>query len=681
MAAGRLAADGRKMMRQFKATLTTTAALAVLLALTSGNVQAKESGGSEAVPTYSFSGAFLAGRAAEADNDFGSAISYYKRAIAFDPDNVPLQSSLLQALLAEGRIDEAIPYAEKLKSVPEVERFSRLVLAVDAFRNADYKAAENWLELVLESDIDALITGIMTCWAEIGQGDLDAALANLDGMDGPDWYPLFTTYQRALMLAQGQRHDEAVAAFDKVLNEIAPRSVAPYTMGRIAEVYASYLSARGENDKALEVLDKAEAGGGGIAMITVLREKITAGETLEPLIRSPSDGAAEILLNLATELTNAGGDAIVRLYLQLALAMRPQGDAILVQLAHVAERLEESDKAISFYEQIDGGSSWARFASFQIGLNLADMDRQEEAISHLSEVLEADPSDMRAYLALGSVYASQKDYASAAALYDRAVEQIGQPEPHHWNIFYQRGIAYERLKEWEKAEPNFKKALELSPDHPQVLNYLGYSWVDMNINLEEGLDLIRRAVQLRPSDGYVVDSLGWAYYRLGRYEEAVEELERAVSLRPDDAILNDHLGDAYWRVDRKLEARYQWSHVLDMEAEDDVKAEVRRKLEEGLPELPAKKFADAAGTARNVATDGPVEAEKLKAPAEAEKPEASAEPALYTVKPGQTLWSIAAEELGDGERFREILKLNPVLGGNPDRIEVGQEIKLPADGE
>lgn len=680
-------------MRRFKATLTTTAALAVLLALTSGNVQAKEGDSAEAVSTHSFSGAFLAGRAAEADNDFDSAISYYKRAIAFDPGNVPLQSSLLQALLAEGRIDDAIPYAEKLKSVPEVERFSRLVLAVDAFREADYKAAESWLELVLETDIDALITGVMTSWAKAGQGDLDAAIANLDAMDGPDWYPLFTTYQRALMLAQGQRHEEAVAAFDKVLNDIAPRSVAAYTMGRIAEVYASYLSARGESEKALEVLDKAEAGGGGVAMITVLRERIEAGETLEPLIRTPEDGASEILLNLATELANAGGDSIVRLYLQLALAMRPQGDAILVQLAHVAERQQESEKAIAFYEQIDGGSPWARFASFQIGLNLADMDREEEAIGHLSKVLEADPTDMRAYLALGSVYASQKDFASAAALYDRAVEEIGgQPGPQHWSIFYQRGIAYERLKEWENAEPNFKKALELSPDHPQVLNYLGYSWVDMNMNLEEGLDLIRRAVELRPSDGYIVDSLGWAYYRLGRYEEAVEELERAVSLRPDDAVLNDHLGDAYWRVGRKLEAHYQWSRVLVLEPEDDIETEVQRKLEEGLPEVNQKKVADAAGTARNVATDGPAEPGQprapdtaprapVTAPAEAGEPEASAEPALYTVKPGQTLWSIAAEELGDGERFREILRLNPVLGGNPDRIEVGQEIKLPAGGE
>src|SRR5690606_17064654 len=150
--------------------------------------------------------------------------------------------------------------------------------------------------------------------------------------------------------------------------------------------------------------------------------------------------------------------------------------------------------------------------------------------------------------------------------------RIGKPTREHWNIFYQRGIAYERLKEWPKAEPNFRKALELFPDQPQVLSYLGYSWVDMHRNREDRREKIRRAGELRPSDGYIVDSLGWAYYRLNRFEEAVTELERAVSLKPDDPILNDHLGDAYWRVGRRLEATFQWSHARDMKPEPDVLA-------------------------------------------------------------------------------------------------------------
>jgi tetratricopeptide (TPR) repeat protein len=674
------------MTAKFKAT----AALVVFMALSLETGAAKETlATAQPVPTQSFSGAYLAGRAAEADNDLDSAVTYYERAIAFDPDNVELQQTLLLALVSQGRLDDALPYAEQLKAKPEVERFSRLALAVDAFRQQDYAAAGRWLDLVLESDLDRLITGIMTGWAELGKTGADAAVASLDGMDGPVWYNLFTTYHRALILAQTDQVEETKAAFDQVIDELAPRSVAPDTFGRIAEVYASYLSSRGETEEALAVLDKVEQAGGGIATIPELRARLQAGETLAPVIVKPEDGAAEVLLNIATELASGGGDTFVRLYLQYGLALRPDSDALLVQLAHVAERMQQSEEAIAFYERIPDASPWARFAEFQIGLNLADLDRNDEAIGHLKAVLDADPSDMRAYLALGGVYAAKKDYRSAADLYDQAAAQIDEPQREHWNIFYQRGIAYERLKEWPKAEPNFKKALELFPDHPQVLNYLGYSWVDMHMNLEEGMELIRKAVELRPNDGYIVDSLGWAYYRLGNYEEAVTHLERAVSLRPEDAVLNDHLGDAYWRVGRRLEARYQWSHAKDLEAEPELLAEVEKKLREGLPDAEeGEQVANAAGTVRvlddrSVApaeTPGTPEAE---APA-AEAPEAEApaepEPATYVVKPGQTLWSIATEQLGDGERFREILELNPVLRGNPNRIRPGLELKLPTEG-
>ena len=694
-------------MRAMKAGLQAGALAVMVMALSlKGGIAAQAESSIETVPTHSFSGAYLAGRAAEFDNDLESAISYYERAIAFEPDNVDLQQTLLLALVSRGRMEEALTYAEKLQSVPEAERFSRLVLAVDAFKREDYSAAERWLRLAVGSDLDRLITGIMSSWAVTGREGPESGLARLDRLDGPAWYDLFKSYHRALLLAQAGREEEASKAFDTLIDAFAGRPVTADTFGRIAEAYAAFLSSRGDTEKAFEVLEQAEAAGGGVALVPELRQRLEAGETLDPVIVTPSDGASEILLNVATELANAGGDSFVRLYLRYAQALDPDNDAVLAQLAHVAERQQKGETAIALYSQIDENSPRARFAGLQIGLNLADLDRKDEAVEHLKQVLEDDPDDMRGYLALGGVYFSQKNYRAAADLYDSAIGRIGEPKPEHWNMFYQRGIAYERLKEWPKAEPNFRKALELYPDHPQVLNYLGYSWVDMNMNLEEGMELIRRAVELRPSDGYIVDSLGWAHYRLGQYEEAVEHLERAVSLRPDDAVLNDHLGDAYWRVGRRLEARYQWAHARDLEPEPDLLAVIERKLEEGLPPVEDdRKLADAAGIARNVMNDasnaplpeaGAPEADASSAapeapgtaeadrdqlePAETEpEPEAAAEPdaEIYTVKPGQTLWSIAVEELGNGERFREILELNPILKRDPNRIRPGQELRLP----
>ena len=222
----------------------------------------------------------------------------------------------------------------------------------------------------------------------------------------------------------------------------------------------------------------------------------------------------------------------------------------------------------------------------QLGLTLAETGKVKEAREHLQGLIASDPKDIRSYLAYGSVLSDAKDYAAMAENYDKAVEVIGQtPTRNHWSVFFQRGIAYERLKKWDKAEPNFNKALELNPDQPQVLNYLGYSWVDMNRNLQEGLEMIKKAVELRPDDGYIVDSLGWAYYRLGRYEEAVVELERAIELKAGDATINDHLGDAYWRVGRKLEATYQWKRALASEPEEAEVPKIQAKINKGLPPI------------------------------------------------------------------------------------------------
>ena len=314
----------------------------------------------------------------------------------------------------------------------------------------------------------------------------------------------------------------------------------------------------------------------------------------------------------------------------------------------------------------------------------ADLDRRDEAIRQLQALVE-NPEDMRGYLALGGVYASMEDYAGAAKVYDKAVERLESKkfsmlrDPRttaNWNIYYQRGIAYERLKEWPKAD-EFRKALELFPDQPQVMNYLGYSWIDMNMNLEEGMDLIRKAVELRPSDGYIVDSLGWAHYRLGEYDDAVRELERAVSLKPDDPVLNDHLGDAYWRVGRKLEPPSR-SHARDMKPDSPCSPRSRRSSRRACLE-----DDKAVAGQQKAAPQPPADEPPATAPSDQRtevKPETAAKPVAYKVISGQSLWSIAADHLGNGNRYIEILNLNPQLQGDPGRLMPGQELTLPPAG-
>ncbi|MER9835373.1 tetratricopeptide repeat protein [Mesorhizobium sp. M0145] len=570
-------------MRQGYARWLTGLAIATGMAISALPAHAKQT--AEPVRITSFSGAYLAARIADGDNDLDSAISYYKQALAFDPNDTGLQQSLMLSLIAQGRFDESLVYADKLKAVPDVERFSRLALAIDSFHKKDFSKAEYWLKLSLESDLDRLISGVMTGWAKQGAGDAGEAMASIDKLQGPDWFSLFKSFHRALIADASGLPDRADALYTATVQDTAAGGAAPETWMRNAQAYASFLARKGDKAKALSVLDKAEAFAPGKVEIAALRDKINKGEKIEPFVAGPSDGASEILLDLATALNRGGGEPFVRLYLQYALALRPDNDAALVQLAAVAEQLKDGEGAIALYRRIPAGSPLKELSDLQLGLNLADLDRNDEAITHLKAIVDAHPDDMRAYLALGGVYSSKEDFRSAANLYDKAVEVLKAPTAANWNIFYQRGIAYERLKEWPKAEPNFRKALELYPDQPQVLNYLGYSWVDKSMNLKEGLAMIQKAVDLRPSDGYIVDSLGWAYYRLGQFDDAVREMERAVSLKPEDPVLNDHLGDVYWRVGRKLEATFQWNQARDLKPDPDVLAALQQKLMKGLPPI------------------------------------------------------------------------------------------------
>jgi tetratricopeptide (TPR) repeat protein len=633
----------------------------------------------EAARVSSLSGAYLAARIADSDNDLTSAIAYYRRALSFDPANQQVQQSLLLGLISQGKFDEALAYARSLKETPEVERFSRLALGVDAIRQGKFADAEQWLKLTLESDLDRLIMGLMTSWAKLGEGDGPGALAYIANLSGPEWYKLFVGYHRALIAEHAGDIETARSAYEAVSTNVSAGAAAPDTFLRLMEAQAGFLIRQGDKQAALAVLDRADEFASGRLTIDVLRAAIENGTAVDELVPSPAGGAAEVLLNLATALNRTGGESFVRLYLQYAVALRPDNDAILLHLAGVAEQQGDAEMAIAHYERIPDSSPIKAVAELQLGLNLADLERFAEAEEHLKNALSSDEDDIRAYLALGGVYTRQEKFREAADLYEIAVARIEKPTRAEWNIFYQRGIAHERLKEWDKAEPNFRKALELFPEQPQVLNYLGYSWVDMNTNLDEGLKMIERAVELRPSDGYIVDSLGWAFYRLGRFDDAVRELERAVGLMPADPVLNDHLGDAYWRAGRKLEATFQWRHALALEPDADVKADATRKLAEGM-----KPFENRAESE----DEEPVEAAAaglvpLPQTAAAEQP---SEPAVetaatdrnrYTVAPGQSLWSIANEVLGDGNRYPEILELNPSLRGDPGRIVPGQELIVP----
>ncbi|MEO0919198.1 MAG: tetratricopeptide repeat protein, partial [Pseudomonadota bacterium] len=504
---------------------------------------------------------------------------YYDEALRFDPENEGLKQELMVALLTDGQFDTALIHARELTSSLDAERVARLIVGVEEVRSGEYGQAQATLLITNQNDLERLLAGIMRAWAGAGLGNTQGAIDSVVNLSGPDWFGIFQNYHSALMAQAAGDIEQAKVLFQDGLNDTAGSGAAPLTFLRMIRAYAAMLQSEGELSEAQAVLERGLTVAPTNPLLLAASASIAVDEPMDVAPYDPAKGVAEILLNLGSAINRDGAESFAALYLEMARASWPEEPQVLFELGSTAERLDQVEKAITYYEQVNANSPLHRVAALQQGLALSDLDRNDEAKVTLRALIDESPSDFRGYMALGGVHSFLREWEDASAVYTDALNNIEADDPRFWTVHYRLAISYERQKEWEKAEPAFLKALELSPDQPDVLNYLGYSWIDMNMNLERGLGMIETAVRQRPRDGYIVDSLGWAHYRLGNFDEAVAELERATDLRPRDPTINDHLGDAYWRVGRKLEAVHQWSRVLDMESDDVDFDLVRAKVE------------------------------------------------------------------------------------------------------
>ncbi len=550
----------------------------------------------EARDAKSFAGAFLAARTADVDHDYPTAIALYRKALDFEPANLEIRERLMISLLLNGDFADGLKEAEALKGDTAVERVTKIVRGLEALRSGKFDSAKKILAYEGPNDLDRLTHLLLSGWADIGAGKGKKAISTINGLKGPAWFKVFTDYHLGAMAIVTGDIQTARQYLNKAVTNNDAVATAPDTFMRAVMALARLEASTGNKQKALDAISVGDGMISNYAPLKALRQSIEKGEKPTQQITTAAEGAAGVLFSIGGALNRQGAEDMVALYLQISHALDDKSADTLIMLGGIAEKLEQPQRAIAFYEQVPEDSPMRRISELQLGITLSDTGKLDEAKQHLKELITSDPADIRSYIAYGSVLSEAKDYKEMAANYDKAIEVIGSvPRPGDWSVFFQRGIAYERLKDWPKAEPNFRKALELNPQQAQVLNYLGYSLVDMNLNLDEGLKMIQAAVDARPDDGYIVDSLGWAYYRMGRFDEAVTELEKAIQLRAGDATINDHLGDAYWRVGRKLEAVYQWNRTLVSEGEDVNREQVKQKIENGLPPLDP----NATNTVRN----------------------------------------------------------------------------------
>ncbi len=553
-------------------------ATSALAAAVDPNSQAPEVGQSQP-------GNYLAGLIASADRDTSSAEVYYREALRVDPRNSDLIERAFAAALANGDEQNATALGERLLARDPGNSLARLATAVNAIAQGQYATARAQLASgdVRSRDVTA---ALLTAWCYAGQMDLHHALDALDRIRDPS-VAGFRDYHAGLIAdylgnpAEARRRLKS--AYDSDRNTL-----------RFVDAYARFLATHGDPDGAKAVYADFMAVVPHHPLIEQAVSTLRAGQQLETQVRSAKDGAAEVLYGLGSAGSRQDDELPALIYLRLSLYLRPGDDLTAVTLANLFDEMKQGDQAIAAFRSVPAASPLRGDADIQIALELESIGKSDDAIQRLQDIVAARPHDADALSSLAGLQRSAKKYAEAAATYDRAIAAVGIPQRDNWTLFYFRGICFERDKQWPKAEADFKKALELYPEQPLVLNYLGYSWVDQGINLDEAFKMLRRAVELKPNDGYIFDSLGWAHFKLGQFPEAAQTLERAISLKPADPVLNDHLGDAYWRVNRRTEAHFQWNHARDMGPEPEDLPAILKKIEVGLPDASDPSTTDAA---------------------------------------------------------------------------------------
>jgi tetratricopeptide (TPR) repeat protein len=524
--------------------------------------------------------AYLAGLAATRSNDLSVAADYMLKALEGDPDNPDLMRPVFLIVAGDGRHDAAVALAERLAIVAPGTLMADLVLTVDAADRADWTSADEFVARYPDRGLGALLSPLLGGWVALADGREDEAFERIAVLGEGGGLDLLYRLHLALMNEAAGRIEDAATAYNDALQAGERPTL------RLAWLSGSFFERHGQPERAIEIYRQFQGARSGDSLIQPMLLRAEAGAPVEESFGGVRDGIAEVFFDIASLLVQEQARDMALLSVQQALRLAPDFIVAQVLLGEIYQEQDRGPEAIAAYRQVPKDSPFSWLVGLRIADQLERMDEVELALSELDVLAKEQPGQFEPLFRKGNLLRAQERFDEAVVAYDRATERLPSLEAQHWSLLYYRGISLERSKQWGRAEADFLQALVLEPEQPFVMNYLAYSWVELERNLDRAKEMLVRAVELRPDDGYIVDSLGWVYFRLGEYENAVPQLETAVELRPQDPVINDHLGDAFWRIGRRTEARFQWRRALSLEPEDDQVPLIENKLTAGLPDEP-----------------------------------------------------------------------------------------------
>ncbi len=518
------------------------------------------------VPATGITSQILAARFAESQNDLNYAADQFLRALANDPHNPDLlQQAFLTCLLA-GR-----PEALKLARMEPNVQAAQLLVADSEATAGNWDKAEAQYAALPKQGLTQVLQPLLVAWAQQGDGKTDAALATLNPYVESSRFKGIYALHAALIADMAKRNAEAARLYRLAQADFGTTNL------ELAREVASWQNRQGFPADAAKTLD-ALADADPDFTIALPALKADAGR---PQMNRATDGIAEAYLALAAALSTQDNSDFSLVLVQLALRLRPDLTAARLLAGDILDARQHPGASLRILAPVSSDDPLDPVVRLRRVTLLDRTGQSEEALQLLGQLAKDFPNQPEPPTMEGDILREKGRFADAAAAYDRAVGLVPHPTRINWPLFYDRGIALERAHNWPRAEADFEKALELSPEQPFVLNYLGYSWAEQGRDLTKARQMIERALAERPNDGAIVDSLGWVLLKQGDVAGAIKNLEHAVELEPEDATINGHLGDAYAAAGRKLEAQYQWRLALSFKPEPDEVPKLQAKLREG----------------------------------------------------------------------------------------------------
>ena len=530
---------------------------------------------SEAMPqSHTLAGNYLSGRFAQRQQDWDAAQNYMNEVTRYDAGNTLLEQRAFLLSVGAMQYSRARELGEKILASEESAELALIYLACDAMGREDYKAALDYTSRLPEDGFGQYTKPLLSAWAMAGAGERKKAAALLlKKADKAD-----PTYNIHAGLMAELAKDEAGTR--KHYKQAMESGLTLHT----AVIAANYF----QSHKSPEIAKSIYDGLGKIYPFNPFSNAVRSDGKSPANISRAADGAAIALFDLATLLYERRAYDSAQIYGSMVLLLAPNAPFAMMMMGDIAALHGQYDKAIKDYDSVAENNALYWLSRVRASEVYEISSQPKRAVSLLTELSQKKETHLQALVGLGDLYRRLEDYPAALKAYDEALAGIPTVAEEHWPIIYARGMSLERLNNWERAEKDLLQALAFQPDNPMILNFIGYSWADKGVHLDKALDYIRRAVSLRPDDGYIVDSLGWALYRTGNYKESVSWLEKAVSIVPDDSTLLDHLADAYWQTGRKDEARYKWTRAHELSRDAGFRSVVERKILQGVDPIPAQ---------------------------------------------------------------------------------------------